>query len=164
VFFFLLWQQHCSVICFTSLWVKWLSFHEVRLAKENSSYVSNFKCLYPFKKHLNILLLLNIGFYSLIIYSVLFYYNENMSQENVSFSGSHFNYVKPTFFMAEEHHIRNSDIMKAIRDVHSFIQEETLKIKSNHPLVLHKVIVVCVSVCVCGRARACLKFSLNTIR
>jgi hypothetical protein len=38
--------------------------------------------------------------------------------------------------MAKRHPVRNSEFMKAIRDVHSFFQEESFKLRSNQP-VLH---------------------------
>jgi 3-deoxy-D-manno-octulosonic-acid transferase len=38
------------------------------------------------------------------------------------------------FIMARRHPVRNSQFMKAIRDVHSFFQEESLKIRSNQPV------------------------------
>jgi hypothetical protein len=38
------------------------------------------------------------------------------------------------FIMAERHPVRNSQFMKAIRDVHSFFQEESFKIRSNQPV------------------------------
>jgi hypothetical protein len=38
------------------------------------------------------------------------------------------------FIMAKIHPVRNSQFMKAIRDVHSFFQAESLKIRSNQPV------------------------------
>jgi hypothetical protein len=38
------------------------------------------------------------------------------------------------FIMAKRHPVRNSQFMKAIRDVHSFFQEESFKIRSNQPV------------------------------
>jgi hypothetical protein len=38
------------------------------------------------------------------------------------------------FIMAKIHPVRNSQFIKAIRDVHSFFQEESLKIRSNQPV------------------------------
>jgi hypothetical protein len=35
------------------------------------------------------------------------------------------------FIMAKRHLVRNSQFMKAIRDVHSFFQEESFKIRNN---------------------------------
>jgi hypothetical protein len=58
--------------------------------------------------------------------------------------------------MAKRHPIRNSQFMKAIRDVHSFFQEESLKIKNNQSILLHAAIMQ--HVC------ACLKISNNTVR
>jgi hypothetical protein len=38
------------------------------------------------------------------------------------------------FIMAKIRPVRNSQFMKAIRDVHSFFQEESSKIRSNQPV------------------------------
>jgi hypothetical protein len=38
------------------------------------------------------------------------------------------------FIMAKRHPVRNSQFMKAIRDVHSLFQEENFKIRSNQPV------------------------------
>jgi hypothetical protein len=38
------------------------------------------------------------------------------------------------FIMDKIHPVRNSQFMKAIRDVHSFFQEESFKIRSNQPV------------------------------
>jgi hypothetical protein len=38
------------------------------------------------------------------------------------------------FIMAKTHPVRNFQFMKAIRDVHSFFQEESFKIRSNQPV------------------------------
>jgi hypothetical protein len=38
------------------------------------------------------------------------------------------------FIMAKRHPVRDSHFMKAIRDVHSFFQEESFKIRSNQPV------------------------------
>jgi hypothetical protein len=38
------------------------------------------------------------------------------------------------FIMAKRHPVRNSQFMKAIRDVYSFSQEESFKIRSNQPV------------------------------
>jgi hypothetical protein len=38
------------------------------------------------------------------------------------------------FIMAKIHPVRNSQLMKAIRDVHSFFQEESFKIRNNQPV------------------------------
>jgi hypothetical protein len=38
------------------------------------------------------------------------------------------------FIMDKIHPVRNSQFMKAIRDVHSFFQEESLKMISNQPV------------------------------
>jgi hypothetical protein len=39
------------------------------------------------------------------------------------------------FIMAKRHPVRNSHFMKAIRDVHSFFQEESLKIRNNQQIL-----------------------------
>jgi hypothetical protein len=39
------------------------------------------------------------------------------------------------FIMAKRHPVRNSQFMKAIRNVHSFFQEESYKIRNNEPVV-----------------------------
>jgi hypothetical protein len=41
--------------------------------------------------------------------------------------------VRVLFVMAKKHPVRNSQLMKAIRDVHSFFQEESFNIRSNQP-------------------------------
>jgi hypothetical protein len=38
------------------------------------------------------------------------------------------------FIMAKRHPVRNSQFMKAIRDVHSFFQEESFTIRNNQPV------------------------------
>jgi hypothetical protein len=38
------------------------------------------------------------------------------------------------FIVTERHPVKNSQLMKVIRDVHSFFQEESFKIKSNQPV------------------------------
>jgi hypothetical protein len=38
------------------------------------------------------------------------------------------------FIMAKRYPVRNSQFMKAIRDVRSFFQEESFKIRSNQPV------------------------------
>jgi hypothetical protein len=38
------------------------------------------------------------------------------------------------FIMAKRHPVRNSQFMKAIRDVHSFFQGESFNIRSNQPV------------------------------
>jgi hypothetical protein len=38
------------------------------------------------------------------------------------------------FIMATKHPVRNSQFMKAIRDVHSLFQEENFNIRSNQPV------------------------------
>jgi hypothetical protein len=37
-------------------------------------------------------------------------------------------------------HVKNSHFMKAIRDVHSFFQEESLKVRNNQPVLPHTAI------------------------
>jgi hypothetical protein len=39
--------------------------------------------------------------------------------------------------MAKRHPVRNSQFMKALRDVHSFFQEESLKIRNNQQVLPH---------------------------
>jgi hypothetical protein len=51
------------------------------------------------------------------------------------------------FIMAKRYPVRNSQFMKAIRDVHSFFQEETFKIRNNLPVLLHTAIMERVCVC-----------------
>jgi hypothetical protein len=38
------------------------------------------------------------------------------------------------FIMSKRHPVRNSQLMKAIRDVHSFFQEESFNIRNNQPV------------------------------
>jgi hypothetical protein len=58
--------------------------------------------------------------------------------------------------MAKRHSVRKLQFMKAIIDVHSFFQEESLKIKNNQPILPHTALLdfVC----------AALKISKNTVR
>jgi hypothetical protein len=42
--------------------------------------------------------------------------------------------------MAKRHPVRNSHFRKAIRDVHSFFQEESFKIKNNQQVLPHTAI------------------------
>jgi hypothetical protein len=42
--------------------------------------------------------------------------------------------VRVLFIMAKRHPVRNSQFMKAIRDVQSSFQEESFKIRSNQPI------------------------------
>jgi hypothetical protein len=44
------------------------------------------------------------------------------------------------FIMAKKLPVRNSQFMKAIRDVHSFFQEESFKIRNNQQVLPHTVI------------------------
>jgi hypothetical protein len=42
--------------------------------------------------------------------------------------------VRVLFVMAKRHPARNSQFMKAIRDVHSFLQEESYNLRNNPPV------------------------------
>jgi hypothetical protein len=42
--------------------------------------------------------------------------------------------------MANIHPVRNSEFMKAIRDIHSFFQEESFKIRNNQLVLPHTAI------------------------
>jgi hypothetical protein len=42
--------------------------------------------------------------------------------------------VRVLFIMAKTHPVRNSQFMKVVRDVHSFFQEESFKIRNNQPV------------------------------
>jgi hypothetical protein len=53
--------------------------------------------------------------------------------------------------MAKRHPMRNSQSMKAIRDVHSVFQEESIKIRNNQQVLLHAAVM--------ERVCACLKVS-----
>jgi hypothetical protein len=53
--------------------------------------------------------------------------------------------------MAKRHAVRNSQFMKAIRDVHSFFQEESFKIRNDQQVLPHTAIM--------ERVRAYLKVS-----
>jgi hypothetical protein len=55
------------------------------------------------------------------------------------------------FIVAKRHSVRNSQFMKAIRDVHSFFQEESFKIRNNQQVLQHTAIM--------ERVCACLKVS-----
>jgi hypothetical protein len=44
--------------------------------------------------------------------------------------------------MAKRHPVRNSQFMKAIRDVHSFFHEESFKIKNNQQVLPHTAIML----------------------
>jgi hypothetical protein len=55
------------------------------------------------------------------------------------------------FIMAKRHPVRNSQFMEAIRDVHSFFQEESFKIRNNQLVLPHTAIM--------ERVCACLKVS-----
>jgi hypothetical protein len=49
--------------------------------------------------------------------------------------------------MAKRHHVRNYQFMKAIRDVHSYFQEESFKIRNDQQVLLHTVIMERVCAC-----------------
>jgi hypothetical protein len=53
--------------------------------------------------------------------------------------------------MAKRHPVRNSLFMKAIRDVHTFFQEESFKIRNDQQVLSHTAIM--------ERVCACLKVS-----
>jgi hypothetical protein len=55
------------------------------------------------------------------------------------------------FIISNRHPVRNSKFMKAIRDVHSYFQEESFKIRNNQQVLPHTVIM--------ERVCACLKVS-----
>jgi hypothetical protein len=55
------------------------------------------------------------------------------------------------FVMAKRHPVRNSQFMKAIRDVHSFFKKESFKIRNNQQVLPHTAIM--------ERVCACLKVS-----
>jgi hypothetical protein len=60
---------------------------------------------------------------------------KHKSRESISLSCSHLNLRNArVLFMTKIHPVRNSQFMKAIRDVHSFFQEESFKIRSNQPV------------------------------
>jgi hypothetical protein len=59
----------------------------------------------------------------------------------------HLRNARVLFIMAKIHTVRNSQFMKAIRDVHSFFQEESFKIRNNHQVLPHTVIIECVCAC-----------------
>jgi hypothetical protein len=58
--------------------------------------------------------------------------------------------------MAKRHPVRNSQFMKAIRDVHAFFQEESFKIRNNQSVLPRTAIMELVC--------AVLKVSRNTVR
>jgi hypothetical protein len=53
--------------------------------------------------------------------------------------------------MVKRHPVRNSQFMKVIRDVHSFFQEESFKMRNNQPVLVRTAIM--------ERVCASLKFS-----
>jgi 3-deoxy-D-manno-octulosonic-acid transferase len=55
------------------------------------------------------------------------------------------------FILAKRHPVRNSQFVKAIRDVHSFFQEKSFKTRNNQQVLPHTAIV--------ERVCACLKVS-----
>jgi histidinol phosphatase-like enzyme len=60
------------------------------------------------------------------------------------------------FIIAKRHPVRNSQFMKATRDVHDLFQEESFKIRNNQQLLPHTAIM--------ERVCACLKVSPSTVR
>jgi hypothetical protein len=65
------------------------------------------------------------------------------SRGSISLSRSHLNLrnARDLFIMAKRYTVRNSQFMKVIRDVHSFFQEESFKIRNNQPVLPHIVII-----------------------
>jgi hypothetical protein len=55
------------------------------------------------------------------------------------------------FIMAKRHPVRNSQFMKAIRDVHFFFQEESFKIRNDNQVLPHTAIME--RVCACWKVR-----------
>jgi hypothetical protein len=51
------------------------------------------------------------------------------------------------FIMAKRHPVRNSQFMKAVRDVHSLFQEESFKIRNVQQLLPHTAIIERVCAC-----------------
>jgi hypothetical protein len=49
--------------------------------------------------------------------------------------------------MAKRHPVRNSQFMKAIRDVHSFFEEESFEIRNNQQVLPHTAIMERVYAC-----------------
>jgi hypothetical protein len=49
---------------------------------------------------------------------------------------SHLKFEKPRvlFVMTKRHPVKNSQLMKVIRDVHSFFQEESFNVRNNQPV------------------------------
>jgi hypothetical protein len=45
------------------------------------------------------------------------------------------------FIITKRHPVRNSQFMKAIRDVHSFFQEESFKIRNNQQVLQHTAMI-----------------------
>jgi hypothetical protein len=58
--------------------------------------------------------------------------------------------------MAKRHPVRNSQFIKAIRNVHAFFPEQNFKISNNQPVLSHTAIM--------ERVCACLKVSPSTVR
>jgi hypothetical protein len=48
--------------------------------------------------------------------------------------------ARVVFIMAKRYPVRNSQFMKAIRNVHSLFQEEIFKIRNNQPVLPHTAI------------------------
>jgi hypothetical protein len=55
------------------------------------------------------------------------------------------------FIMTKRHLVRNSQFMKDVRDVHSFFQEESFKIRNNQQVLPHTAIME--RVCACLKVR-----------
>jgi hypothetical protein len=49
--------------------------------------------------------------------------------------------------MAKRHPMRNSQFMKAIRDVHSLFQEESFKIRNDQKVLLHRAMMERICAC-----------------
>jgi hypothetical protein len=62
-----------------------------------------------------------------------------------------FRNARVLFIIAKSHPVKNSQFMKAIRDVHSYFQEENFKITNNQQVLPHTAIM--------ERVCACLKIS-----
>jgi hypothetical protein len=55
--------------------------------------------------------------------------------------------------MAKRHPVRNSQFMKAIRDVHSYFQEESFNIRNNQQVLPHTAIM----------ERVCARFKVSPL-
>lgn len=106
VVFLLLWWPHCSVVCFTPLWVNPLTVSRSKTSKENT----------PCFEVICFLL-----FYEVFkCFSSVKYWTVNVwCQEN--FFDSHFRWNRRLqFILDKSHHKSSSEFMKAIRDMLSF--------------------------------------------